>query len=315
MSVKNMVGQRFGRLVVLERDLTKTGGAAYWICQCDCGNKKSIRGTNLRASKNPTRSCGCLVIENRKKAIDTESLVGKVFGRLTVKERDYNRLYGKGHPSYWICQCECGNMISVCQSSLVRNHTSSCGCLKKDYLSKANSKDIGNLRFGHLVAIKRLPQQKHSSWLWECKCDCGNTCIRSAETLLANASQSCGCYIRKSKGEEKIEKILKENHISFKREYSFPDLKDKCLLRYDFALFLNDFLIRLIEFDGEQHFVKKNNLWDKEDQFEIRQQHDQIKNEYALSHNIPLVRIPYTELKNINLEMLLGNDFLIKENK
>lgn len=32
MPVKNLIGQKFGRLTVLERDLTRTGGAAYWIC-------------------------------------------------------------------------------------------------------------------------------------------------------------------------------------------------------------------------------------------------------------------------------------------
>lgn len=34
---------------------------------------------------------------------------------------------------------------------------------------------------------------------------------------------------------------------------------------------------------------------------------DKVKNEYALSHGIPLVRIPYWERDNITLEMLFGD--------
>lgn len=40
---------------------------------------------------------------------------------------------------------------------------------------------------------------------------------------------------------------------------------------------------------------------------------DNEKNEYALSHNIPLVRIPYWERDNITLDMLLGDQYLISK--
>ena len=39
---------------------------------------------------------------------------------------------------------------------------------------------------------------------------------------------------------------------------------------------------------------------------------DKEKNQYAIEHNIPLVRIPYTERDNITLDMLLGDKYLIK---
>lgn len=38
---------------------------------------------------------------------------------------------------------------------------------------------------------------------------------------------------------------------------------------------------------------------------------DEIKNEYAFSHGIDLVRIPYWERDNITLNMLLGNQYLV----
>ena len=54
-------------------------------------------------------------------------------------------------------------------------------------------------------------------------------------------------------------------------------------------------------------------MWnDTQDTLEQRQERDRIKNEYALSHNIPLVRIPYWERDNITLEMIMGDQYLIK---
>lgn len=55
-------------------------------------------------------------------------LTGKKFGRLTVIGLDDK----PGHKTYWICQCECGNMKSVRSDSLKQGAIKSCGCLKKE---------------------------------------------------------------------------------------------------------------------------------------------------------------------------------------
>ena len=52
----DLTGQRFGRLLVVDRDLSKPG--VWWNCRCDCGNLKSIRSGQLRYGH--THSCGCL---------------------------------------------------------------------------------------------------------------------------------------------------------------------------------------------------------------------------------------------------------------
>lgn len=48
----NLANQRFGRLVCV----IKIG--KRWHCICDCGNKHSVRATELRRGK--VKSCGCL---------------------------------------------------------------------------------------------------------------------------------------------------------------------------------------------------------------------------------------------------------------
>ena len=145
-------------------------------------------------------------------------------------------------------------------------------------------------------------------------CDCGNICYISSGLLIKGATSSCGC-INYSIGEKNIEIVLKDNKIHFISQYILPQLSNR---RFDFAI-LNDKneVIRLIEFDGEQHYSPDiKGYWNSKDpakDFIIRKQSDEEKNEYCLKHNIPLVRIPYWERYNITLNMLLGNKYLIKE--
>lgn len=64
----DLTGRRFGKLFVLRRDPgRKDGGNYFWICECDCGKRKSIRGTSL-VKEGGTRSCGC---DQRKVASET----------------------------------------------------------------------------------------------------------------------------------------------------------------------------------------------------------------------------------------------------
>lgn len=57
-----MTGQRFGRLVVVERAPNRKK-AVWWLCQCDCGNTREVARHQLRHARRPTRSCGCLYDE------------------------------------------------------------------------------------------------------------------------------------------------------------------------------------------------------------------------------------------------------------
>lgn len=64
MPLKDLSGQRFGRLVVVR--LWKTGnGKANWLCRCDCGMGKITLGTSLKSGT--TKSCGCLQVDVQRK--------------------------------------------------------------------------------------------------------------------------------------------------------------------------------------------------------------------------------------------------------
>ena len=68
-NVVNMTGMVFGRLTVIERVENDNQGNARWLCQCECGNKKIVRGGSLRQGR--IRSCGCLLAESSKKRMTT----------------------------------------------------------------------------------------------------------------------------------------------------------------------------------------------------------------------------------------------------
>jgi hypothetical protein len=60
--MKNMSGQKFGRLTVSMHSHTIKrpnggGGIPYWICLCECGKQAVVKGDHLRAGK--INSCGC----------------------------------------------------------------------------------------------------------------------------------------------------------------------------------------------------------------------------------------------------------------
>lgn len=60
--VINLVGQRFGRLVVVSLKLPRKPGNAIWICICDCGITKEANSGELRSKR--IMSCGCLQAES-----------------------------------------------------------------------------------------------------------------------------------------------------------------------------------------------------------------------------------------------------------
>ena len=98
-----------------------------------------------------------------------------------------------------------------------------------------------------------------------------------------------------SKIEDKFERILISAGVKYVREKTFPDLKNG-LLRYDFYLPKSKILI---EVDSMLHFLPIEKFHKTRTDFTHAQQNDRIKNSYALSHNLPLYRIPEWEFQNI----------------
>lgn len=87
---KNLIGQRFGSLSVIERAPNQSG-KVMWYCKCDCGSPiKMVRGDSLHSGA--IVSCGCV---GRKHNIEATRKHGKAQTRLYrvwhgMKQRCYN---------------------------------------------------------------------------------------------------------------------------------------------------------------------------------------------------------------------------------
>lgn len=130
---------------------------------------------------------------------------------------------------------------------------------------------------------------------------------------------------KSSKLELKVEKILQQNNIFFKREVSFDDLNgcNNTPLRFDFVIYKNNNIFCIIETDGEQHFKFVKHFHKNIFGFKKSLEWDRRKNKYCLVHNIPLIRIPYWDYNTLTFKKIFTepsyqvktkyhNDILIK---
>lgn len=235
-----------------------------------------------------------------------QDLTGQTFGQWKVlyfaKKNQYNQ-------AIWHCQCSCGKEVDVLATSLKSGKSSRCVECGAKVTGEKRRTDIANQRFGLLVALYPTDEKCGNNIKWKCQCDCGNQPTISAQALKSGSTQSCGCTT-KSHGEIKIEQLLIENNIPYETQYSFEDCRfpeSNKKARFDFAIFDNQHNLQyLIEYDGEQHFYyNTRSAWNTKENFDKAQKRDAFKNYYCKTHNIPLLRIPYTILSEINLSTLL----------
>lgn len=100
MRKDNLVGQRFGRLVVLREGPKTKSGRVRWHCICDCGNELDVYGPSLKSGN--TKSCGCY---HRDRARERHLKHG--YGASKNRPRIYSvwcamksRCYQQKHPEF-----------------------------------------------------------------------------------------------------------------------------------------------------------------------------------------------------------------------
>ena len=297
----DMTGMKIGKLTVVEMLPQYKNGKMYCRCNCDCGAANIIREAYQLRHANDS-SCGCGKKEYIRKSCGKE-IDGMKFGRLTVMETLWNE-----SPVKVKCRCDCGATGIYIKSDVMQGHTQSCGCLQIERTSEANFVDQSDKisDFGVKI-ISKAEQNNKGQWLWNCQCGyCGAIFKELPARVMNNHVRSCGCLVSSS-AEKYIEKYLKENNIDYISQYTFPDLFSnssyrKYPLRFDFAVFKNNSLYCLIEYDGQQHFHPVSKFGGEKG-FNESVERDKIKNQYCKDHNIKLIRIPYTvnttEIKGI----------------
>lgn len=135
--VIDISGSIFGQLTVIEpvkrapKKINKNKLRDYpetkWLCKCSCGNLTEATKGNLKS--NNTTSCGC-----KKRGVKIEDLTGQTIGRMFVESMVPRKEYKTGVS--WNCICSCGKKKIMSSSGLKTSKVPSCGCYKKETLSK-----------------------------------------------------------------------------------------------------------------------------------------------------------------------------------
>lgn len=294
MCCEDLTGRRFGKLIVIERKGSNKNKKSLWLVHCDCGKEKIVIGSNL--TNGSTKSCGCLVSKYRDGIP-----VGTKFGQLTVLSKT-PRVNSKGSTKYH-CLCDCGEECDIDGVKLVNGHTKSCGCYRKEQSSRNFFKDETGKTYGNLTVLGFSHYDKQGLANWRVRCKCGTEFTVVGNSLRFNKTVSCGCIT--SIGEYTIKQILNKKCIDYNTQYSFDDLRSTNggMLRFDFA-FCNKsgYPDALLEYDGNIHFSSDPEgyrTWNTKESLAERILRDKMKNDYCVAHNIPLIRIPYTDLPKL----------------
>jgi hypothetical protein len=356
---EDLIGMRFGKLIVVKLSEKYKYGRPTWECICDCGNTRTVESQFLKSGA--VTHCGC----SKKIRTSVKNIEGNVFGKLTVI--NYVGLNKHGQ-AMWECLCECGNKSIVSCSSLTSGNTLSCGKHKADKGLKRRNEELLNKKFGDLIVLKVLKPDKYYSvnciclcticnnetiirfselnkgrtccricsmksvWennkidisgnkyglltaieeskdmgypFWKFKCECGNEIICDKGNVMGGFRKSCGCL--KSFGESEINRILTKNGISFIHQKCFDNCKNLKPLPFDFYI---ESINCCIEFDGEQH-KEAVDYFGGVESFEKRKKNDRIKNKYCKNNNIYLLRIKYEDMEFI--EDILVENKIIEE--
>ena len=296
---------------VLSYDVVKRHNHNEYICiinmKCSCGNlfskkwgdiksnkylkcpicAKKYRGQNHRKSKNEAikfiKSKGYKIISIPQDFIRTS--------KVEVQNKD--GFYG--FISY--SALHSGKNMSIFD---IRSN-------KKHYIKNIN---ILASKYGiETKAIDFYDTDKYTRQPILFQCQCGCQFVTSVASF-QNGKWFCdNCSKQISSYERIIQQFLDEQHIDYIYQYRINSCKDILPLPFDFYLIQSK---KIIEVDGEGHYhvAHFNHCSDEKAHktFDMTTKHDKIKNDYCQKYNIPLLRIPYWDIKNSdNYKQIISN--------
>ena len=62
-TLADLTGKVYGRWTVVRFSHRTAKSGAYYLCRCECGTEKTVRGGSLAAKVGPSTSCGCYAKE------------------------------------------------------------------------------------------------------------------------------------------------------------------------------------------------------------------------------------------------------------
>lgn len=177
-----LVGQRFARLMVLERAPNTPGGKTRWRCYCDCGKECVVDAEKLKSGN--TRSCGCLHqevrgLQNRShglsKAPEYAVYIAMRMRCTNPKDANYAYYGGRGIQCLWASFAEfyadmgprpspeftierCDNNGNYCKENCTWATRAA------QSLNTRSTRLVSY--YGELLPISHVAKLSHRSWQW-----------------------------------------------------------------------------------------------------------------------------------------------------
>ncbi|WP_220039414.1 hypothetical protein [Paenibacillus illinoisensis] len=195
-----------------------------------------------------------------------------------------------------VIHTSCGNQYSTTPNNLLAGK----GCAKCNKPRRIDTKAyIEDVKRVHSDEIVVIGDYKNSNTKIKIKHACGyEWSVYPLSILKGHGCPKCLF----SRGEKNVDEFLIKNNLYCDYQVRFDDCKYRNPLPFDFGVYGDEQLtnlICLIEYDGEQHYHPTRRE-DGEKQLKLIQKRDKIKTDYCAANNIPLIRIPYWDFKNID---------------
>lgn len=117
-----------------------------------------------------------------------KNIQGEKFNKLTAVK--FVRMNSWLHRSaVWLFKCDCGNETEAVAIEVKRGLVRMC---RECAMREKGRRSIGE-RFGNLTLLQNTGKLVHSTYIWQCRCDCGNICEFSARKLSEGAKQCYEC--------------------------------------------------------------------------------------------------------------------------
>lgn len=249
-----------------------------WKClKCDV-----VWNASFKAVHNHGGWCyKCTGNRRHKYTIDEINDIVKHKGECLSREYKHNK-------SSLSWRCACGYEWNASFKAVYISNQWCPRCAGNAKLTIEEMQEIAKERQGLCLSTEYV--NINTKLLWKClKCDHEWKAIPSS----IRTGRWCP-KCRESHGERCIEQYLKNAGFEYEREKRIP-LSD-WRFRFDFYLPARRIAI---EYDGPQHFHITRFYTTSSDKLKTVKDRDGMKNKYCIENNITLIRIPYTEQKNI----------------
>lgn len=262
---------------------------------CKSCNKSFNQLPCRHLSGNGCKSCALISLA-KSRTFNTDEFISK------AKIIHHNK-YNYTQVEYVNAGTKVKIICNTCNTQFIQNpnsHLLGKGCKRCSILNLAKTKLISKTEFINKANLVHHNIYDYTQCVYTnittkihiyCK-HCHNYFYQTPSSHL----QGVGCPTCKlSKGEREIMNTLNTLNIPFISQHKFNTCRNKLPLPFDFYLPTYNMCI---EYDGILHF-KAVKYFGGVEHLKATQYNDNIKSLYCVDNHIKLIRIPYTELKNI----------------